>query len=84
LRLASYFSPTAESWFNIAGVFFADLSFCMAKALGKKRKHGARLPSAQDPLKSARASGLTYINDASAGIRRKETRARFRYIDAKG
>src|ERR1700745_3913532 len=56
----------------------------MAESFGKKRKHGAQVISVQDPVKYARASGLTNISDTSTGIRRKETRAGFRYIDAKG
>ncbi len=37
-----------------------------------------------DPIQSAKASRLRYITDALPGIRRKQTRKGFRYIDATG
>lgn len=42
------------------------------------------LEIAQDPVESAKAVGLRYVTDQSAGIRRKGGAGRFRYVDSDG
>ena len=54
----------------------------------KPAKH-LRLPKAPaaakpDPVESARAAGLSYVNDNAPGIHRKKVGSGFAYVDARG
>ena len=42
------------------------------------------VPSAPDPVESARAAGLNYVSDAMPGIRRKRAGKGFRYVGVDG
>jgi DNA topoisomerase I len=43
-----------------------------------------QLPAQADPLESAKAAGLRYVDDSRPGIRRERVGDEFRYYDAKG
>jgi DNA topoisomerase-1 len=52
-----------------------------------ERQAGHEKPAAEialDPVASARAAGLRYVTDAKPGIRRKQCRGGFRFVDVTG
>ena len=74
--------------FAFAGLILA-LRQIRHTAMIKKGNRKTKTPAKNivlidDPTKSARASGLRYVNDALPGIRRKQTPKGFRYLDPRG
>jgi DNA topoisomerase I len=57
---------------------------CKSRRLFKKAAHRSKLHLVTDPIASARAAGLCYVNDDKPGIERKGSGKRFRYVRPDG